>query len=97
MATSKKETILHHLTTNDRTTADLACQNLRELTPLVVEISQVMPLIVVAEVGQQQAEVGQQHEGVDPAVATDAVRTTHAAWRPETAKTTARTAPPARR
>lgn len=74
-------TMLHAaaLALDDRTTADLAFQNLRELTPMVVEISQAMPLVVVAELGQE-------HRGIDPAVATAAVRTTHAAWQREPAK-----------
>lgn len=75
-------TILHAtaLALDDRLTADLAFQNLKELTPLVVELSQVIPLVVVAEVGQE-------HEGVDLSAATKAVKTTQAAWQPETAKT----------
>lgn len=64
---------------DDRTTADLAFQNLRELTPLVVEISQVVPLVVVAEAADE-------HEGVDLGVATEAARTTHQAWQPDVAK-----------
>lgn len=65
---------------DDRMTADMAYQNLRELTPLVVEISQVLPLVVVAEMGKS-------HEGIDLAAATGAVEATHAAWQPETAET----------
>ena len=64
---------------DDRTTADLAFQNLRELTPLVVEISQVVPLVVVAEAAAE-------HEGVDLGVATEAARTTHQAWQPDVAE-----------
>lgn len=70
---------------DDRTTADLAFQNLRELTPLIVEVSQVMPQVVVAEIAEE-------HEGVDLAAATEAAKATHQAWQPETAQTeTART------
>lgn len=74
-------TTLHSvaLALDDRTSADLAFQSLRELTPLIVEISQVMPQVVVAETAQE-------HEGVDLAVATEAARTTHEAWQPEVAE-----------
>ncbi len=65
---------------DDRTTADLAFQNLRELTPLIVEISQVAPGVVVAETAEE-------HEGVDLAAATEAAKTTHQAWQPKVAKT----------
>lgn len=70
---------------DDRTSADLAFQNLRELTPVIVEISQVMPLVVVAETAEE-------HEGVDLDVATEAVETTHRAWQPQVAEAVETTA-----
>lgn len=69
----------------DTTTADLAYQHLREITPLVVETSQVMPLVVVAETAAE-------HEGVDLTSATDVVKTTQKAWQSDIAKT-AKSAP----
>lgn len=60
----------------DTTTADMAYQHLKEVTPLVVETSQVMPLVVVGEIAAK-------HEGVDLTQAIEAVQATHQAWQPE--------------
>ena len=46
----------------------------------MVGISQILPLVVVAELGKE-------HEGVDLTAATEAVKTTHAAWQPDMAET----------
>lgn len=49
--------------------ADLAVGYLKQVTPLIVEISEVIPLVVVREL-----------EDTDPAVGPEAVRNTQKAW-----------------
>lgn len=57
-------------------TADLALRHLRDLTPVMVELSQVIPGIVVQEFVDQG-------EAIDASVAAEAVRNTQEAWNPE--------------
>jgi hypothetical protein len=68
-------TMLHTtgLALNDQATADLALRNLRDITPKIVEISEVIPLVVAREL----ADVG---EMVDTSVGPAAVRNTQQLW-----------------
>jgi hypothetical protein len=58
------------------TTAELALSNLKEVTPLLVELSQLLPKVVLKELS---------FEGYDIAtsVGEQAARNTHEAWQPE--------------
>ena len=52
----------------------------RRTRPSFQHLREITPLVVVAEMGEL-------HDGVDLAAATEAVKTTHQAWRPEVAET----------
>ncbi len=54
--------------------ADLALKHLEEITPLVVEVSRILPQLVVSEVGDR---LDQQ---IDATAIQAAVRNTHRAW-----------------
>ena len=68
-------TMLHTtaLALKELPTAQLARQHLQDYTPLIVEISEAMPFIVVQELGDDALVV-------DANVATEALRNTHSAW-----------------
>lgn len=71
-------TMLHAtgLALKDSLTADLALRHLRDLTPVIVELNQVIPGIVVQEFVDQG-------EAIDASVTAEAVRNTQQAWSPE--------------
>ena len=58
--------------------ADLAGRHLREITPILVEISKVLPHVVAREVAEENDEFP-----VDATVGAAAERNTQAAWAPE--------------
>ncbi|MGH2542732.1 MAG: hypothetical protein ACRDIB_08040 [Ardenticatenaceae bacterium] len=68
-------TMLHTtgLALESRTTADLAVRHLKELTPVLVEISEVIPNVVVRELTDDS-------EMIDTTVAGEATRNTQEAW-----------------
>lgn len=61
---------------NDFATADLALRHLKDLTPCIVEINEIIPLVVAREISDEGTLV-------DTAIAQDAVRNTQAAWSQE--------------
>lgn len=65
------------LAIKEQKVADLAEQHLRAITPLLVEISKQLPVIVADEVAKEN------NFPVDTTVADQAVRTTQQAWEPE--------------
>ncbi len=71
-------TMLHTtgLALKSAATADLALRHLTDLSPLIVEISEVIPLVVAREL----ADDG---EAVDSTVGPEAVRNTQTAWKNE--------------
>ena len=68
-------TMLHTtgLALRDQATADLALRHLREITPLIVELSEMVPSVVVNELAGQTTDV-------NSGVAGEAVRNTHQTW-----------------
>lgn len=68
-------TMLHTtaLAVRHQTTADLALRNLKELTPLIMELAEVVPHVVVRELAQDG-------RAYDVAIAQQAVRNTQEAW-----------------
>lgn len=58
------------------TTAEIALNNLKDITPLLVELSQLMPQIVVKELSFEGYDI-------DATVGTQATRATHEAWSSE--------------
>lgn len=68
-------TILHAgaLATHDGRTAELALEHLNDLTPLVVELSKVIPRVVVNETADDD-------QRADRSVANRAMEQTHQAW-----------------
>lgn len=60
------------------TTAEIALRNLKELTPLIVELSQIIPAVVLKELSLEGYDV-------DFSLSSQAVRDTHEAWRTEAA------------
>jgi hypothetical protein len=72
------QTMLHTtgLAQHDQKTAALADRQLKDLTPIIVEISEIIPLVVAREL----AEDG---ESIDPSVGREAVRNTQQAWNRE--------------
>ncbi len=71
-------TMLHTtgLALKSELTADLALRHLCDITPLIVEISEVVPLVVAVELANDG-------EVVDTAVGPEAVRNTQKAWKNE--------------
>lgn len=65
------------LVANEKRIADLALQHLEDITPLIVNMSKVLPVIVAKEVGE---EIGL---AIDNDVAETAVRNTHSKWNRE--------------
>jgi ferritin-like metal-binding protein YciE len=76
-------TMLHTtaLAVHHQTTADLALRNLKEITPLVMELGMVIPHVVVREL----AEDGRAY---DAAIAQQAVRNIEQAWQTQPALAT---------
>ena len=68
------------LVVQEKKIADLALNHLKDLTPLMVEISKVLPRITAEEVDRQN------DFPVDESVVEQAVRSTQDAWRPEVTK-----------
>jgi hypothetical protein len=68
-------TMLHStaLALHDRATADLALEHLNDLTPLVVDLSKVVPYVVVNELADT-------FDGADRTVGPQASNQTHEAW-----------------
>jgi hypothetical protein len=68
-------TMLHTtaLSLQDNTTADLALQNLKKITPLITDLSKIIPTVVVHDVHHDV-------ESADISVAQQAVRNTQEAW-----------------
>jgi hypothetical protein len=56
--------------------ADLSLRHLRDLTPLIMRLSQIIPLIVAMELVVE-------NKAVDPSVGAEAARNTAMAWTPE--------------
>ncbi len=73
-------TMLHTtaLAVHHQATADLALRNLKEITPLIMELAEVVPEVVVREL----ADDGRAY---DAAIAQQAVRNTQEAWQTTTA------------
>ena len=76
--TALSYTALHSvaLLLKNNSTADLALRNLQNLTPLVVEISEMIPLIIAQEIASECP-------GVDTSLASSALANTHNAWKAE--------------
>jgi hypothetical protein len=68
-------TMLHTtaLALNDRTTADIALRNLKDITPLITKISQVIPPIVTRELSED-------HVSLSVTSGQEAMRNTQEAW-----------------
>ena len=58
----------------DQTVADLALKHLNDLTPIIMQINQIMPNVVVKELTDEGP-------GIDTSVATVAITNTQAAWK----------------
>lgn len=71
-------TMLHStaLGLHQGTTAEIALRNLKELTPLIVELSQIIPAVVLKELSFEGYDI-------DFSLSSQAVRDTHEAWRTE--------------
>ncbi|MEZ4726661.1 MAG: hypothetical protein R3E79_05955 [Caldilineaceae bacterium] len=71
-------TMLHTtaLSLHDQVTANMAMQHLKDVTPLITEISKVIPVITVQDVHDDV-------ESADTSVAQQAVRNTQQAWEPD--------------
>ena len=61
----------------NNSTADLALRHLQNLTPLIVEISEIIPQIIGGEVARECP-------GVDTSLAATALANTHNAWHAQT-------------
>jgi ferritin-like metal-binding protein YciE len=74
-------TMLHTtgLALKDTGTAELAARHLHALTPLIVDLSEVIPLVVVKELSEGEWQV-------DATVGPEAVRNTHHAWTHDSVK-----------
>lgn len=74
-------TMLHTtaLTLNDRTTADVALRNLKDITPLITQISQIIPQVVTRELSED-------HANLSMTSGQEAMRNTQAAWSAEHTK-----------
>ncbi|MEA2560874.1 MAG: hypothetical protein QOH06_2378 [Acidobacteriota bacterium] len=59
------------------TTAEIALRNLKELTPLIMELSQIIPAVVLKELSFEGYDI-------DFSLSSQAVRDTQEAWRAET-------------
>jgi hypothetical protein len=68
-------TMLHTtgLALQNQPIADLAQRYLKDITPLIIDISQAIPGVVVKDLEDNEAQI-------DPTVAKEAVRKTQAAW-----------------
>lgn len=68
-------TMLHStaLSLSDQRTADIALRHLKDVTPIITEISKVMPILTVQDVREDV-------ETANPAVAQQAVHNTQEAW-----------------
>lgn len=68
-------TMLHStaLALHDKMTADIALQHLKDVTPLITEISRVIPILTVQDVHDDV-------ETADTSVAQQAIRNTQEAW-----------------
>jgi hypothetical protein len=68
-------TMLHTsgLALNDRQTADMALRNLKDLTPLITQINQVIPQVVAFELTED-------HPGANIGSGAEAARNTQEAW-----------------
>ncbi|HEX2253712.1 MAG TPA: hypothetical protein VHQ65_10640 [Thermoanaerobaculia bacterium] len=75
--TSAAYTMLHAtgLAYRHGATADVALRHLKDLTPLVVELSEVLPGVVAQELARE-------HDGVDATAGAVARRNTQEAWKP---------------
>lgn len=62
------------LAMHDQRLADLALRHLKDFAPLIMDLSAVLPSVVVAELARDK------HVTVDPSVVKEAVRNTKAAW-----------------
>ncbi|MFP5289005.1 MAG: hypothetical protein ACLGI9_24925 [Thermoanaerobaculia bacterium] len=71
-------TMLHStaLGLHQGTTAEIALRNLKELTPLLIELSQIIPAVVLKELSFEGYDI-------DFSLSSQAVRDTHEAWRTE--------------
>lgn len=74
-------TMLHTtgLALTDQTTADIALEHLKHWTPIVVDISETIPLVVAQELGKEMA-------GTDSSAGSKAVKNTQVAWSREIAQ-----------
>lgn len=74
-------TMLHTtgLALQNQPIADLAQRYLKDITPIIVDISQVIPGVVVKDLEDNEAQI-------DPTVAQEAVRKTQAAWSAQNTK-----------
>ncbi len=74
-------TMLHTtgLALNSEETANIALRHLRHWTPLIVDISEVIPLVVAKELAEDPGQVS-------PTVGEQAVRNTQEAWSHESTK-----------
>ncbi len=74
-------TMLHTtaLALNDHTTSDLALRNLKDITPLITQISQVIPGVVASELTED-------HPNLNMSSGHEAMRNTQEAWNAEHTK-----------
>ena len=74
-------TMLHTtaLALNDHATADVALRNLKDITPLITQISQVIPQVVTRELSED-------HASLSMTSGQEATRNTQAAWSAEQTK-----------
>lgn len=74
-------TMLHTtgLALTDQETADIALKHLKHWTPIVVDISEAIPLVVANELGEEMA-------GTDSSAGREAVKNTQVAWSREVAQ-----------
>ena len=66
------------LAIHEKQVAEVAQRHLRELTPLLIDLSKVLPHTVVREVNEENEDFA-----VDATVGDEAERITQAAWAPE--------------
>jgi hypothetical protein len=81
-------TMLHStgLGLHQGTTADIALRHLKDLTPFVMELAQIIPQVVLKELSFEGYDI-------DFSLTTQAVRATQEAWRTEEARETVAGAP----
>ena len=74
-------TMLHTtgLALTDQNTADIALKHLKHWTPIVVDISETVPLVVAQELGEEMA-------GTDSSAGREAIKNTQIAWSREVAQ-----------